>query len=150
MGVNDSTAPEAQGLLQLQRRSTAVFVIATVINVAADGAIDLPYAVVSSIAFAVGFLSFCIGFWNGLQRSKEDEVTLWGLLAASSAHVPAAARNTHWVAIGVQLTVAVIGASLRPFTAQAFGLLMPMMALGLAALWGSRYASFHRRDHPRA
>lgn len=145
--MTEAASPQAQGLLRLQWQATLVFVAATVLNVLTDGAIDIPYAVLCTIAFVVGFIAFSLGFWNGLQRSKEEEVTLWGLVAASSTHVPARARTIHWASIVTQLVGAVVAASLRAFTPQAFGLLVPMLGLGLAGLWGSRYASFHPRDH---
>ncbi|NNC80845.1 MAG: hypothetical protein HKN94_11930 [Acidimicrobiales bacterium] len=144
--MTEAATPEAGVLLRLQWRVTLVFVLATILNVATDGSIDLLYAIVCTVAFVFGFIGFSVGFWNGLQRSREETVTLWGLVAASSTHVPASARNTHWASIIIQLVTAVVAASLRPFTQQAFGLLVPMLGLGLAALWGSRYASFHPSD----
>ena len=36
----------------------------------------------------------------------------------------------------------VAAASIRPFTAVAFGILAPMLGLGLMGLWGARHGRF--------
>jgi hypothetical protein len=42
----------------------------------------------------------------------------------------------------VQVVVAVAVASVRPFTALAFSVLVPMLGLGLMALWAARHGRF--------
>jgi hypothetical protein len=48
-------------------------------------------------------------------------------------------------ALGVQIVVSVAAASIRPFTAVAFGILAPLSILGLMAQWGVRYGQFSPR-----
>jgi len=69
-------------------------------------------------------------------------------MAIDQSHVPQSARNRLWLALLLQVGVAVLFASLRPFTQQAFGLLVPVLGLGVASLWGSRFAAFHPRVDP--
>jgi len=50
----------------------------------------------------------------------------------------------------VQTVVAITTASMRPFTAQAFGILVAMLGLGLGGLWAARHGVFGERDDPRS
>lgn len=110
--------------------------------------LDLVFAVVSAGLFFVGSGLLALGLWNGIQRSRVEEVTLVGLAAITKSHVPARARNILWATIAVQLIVTTTFAALRPFTQQAFGILVPILGLGFAVLWGSRFGSFHPRNDP--
>jgi hypothetical protein len=121
------------------------FAAASILTYLLDDRLDLPFAIISAALFGGGILLLSLGFWNGIQRSRVDDVTLTGLLAIDKTHVPASARNKLWGAIVIQVVVSVLFASLRPFTQQAFGLLVPTVGLGIATLWGSRFAAFHDR-----
>lgn len=139
---------EAAKLLRASFASTALFGALSVLTYVFADSFDLVFAVVSAVLFAAGTFLLGLGIWNGIQRSRVDEVTLTGLLSVDSSHVPAKARNRLWLAVLLQTVIAVLFGSLRPFTEQAFGLLVPILGLGFAALWGSRFAVFHPRDDP--
>lgn len=134
------------GLVRLSVWITAGFGLISVVTYLTAESLDRPFAVISGIAFAVGTILLGLGLWNGIQRSRDDEVTLTGLLSVDSTHVPAPVRNRLWGAIVAQTAIAVLFSALRPFTEQAFGVLVPMIGLGFAALWGSRFAEFHPRE----
>ncbi len=144
MGDPDSAA--AQRLVTLSVQLTCVFAVLSLVTSLLAERLDPIFAIACSALFAIGTLLLALGFWNGIQRSRIDEVTLTGLVAVDSSHVPARARNMLWAAIVLQTVIGVLFGSLRPFTQQAFGLLVPTLGLGFAALWGSRFAAFHRRD----
>ena len=133
------------GLVRLDAQVTLGFGALTAATHLLAESLDLVYAVVSSLLFAAGIGLFLLGFWNGIQRSRIEDVSLAGLLAVDASFVTAAARNRLWSINVAQIVIAVSAASLRPFTQQAFGLLVPMFGVGIAALWGSRYAAFHPR-----
>lgn len=135
-------------LITFSVRSSIAFAVLSVITYVVDGGLDVVYAIVCTITFVVGVSLFALGMWNGIQRSRVDDVTLTGLVAIDRSHVPAPARNRLWLAVLVQVVVAIGLASLRPFTQQAFGLLVPVLGLGIASLWGSRFAAFHPRVDP--
>ena len=42
--------------------------------------------------------------------------------------------------------IAVVVASIRPYTAVAFAVLAPMLGLGAMAMWGARHGDFPPRD----
>ena len=48
-------------------------------------------------------------------------------------------------ALALEVVVAVATASVRPFTASAFGILVPVYALGLSGAWGARHGTFPPR-----
>lgn len=144
MGDPDSAA--AKRMLTLSLQLTVVFGVLSLLTYLLAEGLDTIFAVACSVLFAIGTLLLALGFWNGIQRSRIDEVTLTGLVAVDSSHVPSRARNMLWGAIVLQLVIGILFGSLRPFTQQAFGLLVPTLGLGFAALWGSRFAAFHERD----
>ena len=143
-----SPAPNLS-LPNLSVQITVAFSVFTVVTFLLAPRLDLIFAVVSAILFFVGAIVLGLGFWNGIQRSRVDDVRLAGLLCVDKSHVPAAARNRLWLAVIVQVVVTFGIASLRPFTQQAFGTLVPTLGIGFAALWGSRFAQFHKRDDRR-
>ena len=133
-------------LANLSLQVTAAFSFLATATFALAGSLDLIYAVVSAILFFLGTGVLGLGFWNGIQRSKLETVRLTGLVAVDKSHVSVAARNKLWLAIIIQIAVSFTFASLRPFTQQAFGVLVPTLGLGFAALYGSRFAQFHPRE----
>ncbi|MGI9607713.1 MAG: hypothetical protein ACR2P0_16410 [Acidimicrobiales bacterium] len=136
-------------LLRVNSGVTAGFTALAALTHLADGPFDVLFAAMCALLFAAGIGTFLLGFWNGVQRSRVDDVTLVGLLAVSTAFVQKTPRNRLWIANGLQILIALVAASVRPFTAQAFSVLVPMFGVGIAALWGSRHATFHPRDDPR-
>lgn len=136
-------------LITLSLRSVVAHNVLAVINVVTDGFIDIPFAIVSALMFFAGTAIAALGLWNGIQRSRDEEVTLGGLTAVDTRSVPKAARRSLWFAIVLHTVLTIVFAALRPFTAQAFGLLAPMFALGLAMLWASRHANFSPRTDRR-
>jgi len=126
--------------------TTALFALISLITYLVDGGLDRAYAIASSIAFVLGTVLLGLGLWNGIQRSRREAVTLTGLLSVDTSHVPVGIRNRLWLSIVAQTAIAILFASLRPFTEQAFGLLVAMLGLGFAGLWGSRFAEFHPRE----
>lgn len=147
--MSEKPATPNLSLPNLSLQITAVFSVLTVVTYLLAPRLDLIYALASAILFFGGAIVLGLGFWNGIQRSKVDDVRLTGLLSVDSSHVPAAARNRLWLAVTVQIVVTFGLASLRPFTQQAFGTLVPTLGIGFATLWGSRFAQFHKREDRR-
>lgn len=137
-------------LANLSLQITVAFALfATITFLVRQPGLDLVFAAVSAILFFVGAGVLGLGFWNGIQRSKVDEVRIAGLLSVDKSHVSTSARNRLWLAILIQIAVTFAFAALRPFTQQAFGVLVPTLGLGFAALWGSRFAKFFPRKDRR-
>ena len=102
-------------------------------------------AVVSGVLFTVGIVAFLWGYANGVVRSREEKITLGGLFFLSHT-APKVVRFRLRGALVVQIVVATVAASVRPYTAVAFAVLAPMFGLGLLALWGAKYGTFFARD----
>ena len=102
-------------------------------------------AVVSGVLFAIGIVAFLWGYANGVVRSREEKITLGGLFFLSHT-APKVVRFRLRGALIVQIVIATVAASVRPYTAVAFAVLAPMLGLGLLALWGARYGTFFPRD----
>lgn len=133
----------------LVRASVAVTIghgLFSVLTWALADRLDRVYLVVSAALFVIGTGLLALGLWNGIQRSRTEEVTLTGLAAIDKSYVPARTRNILWAMTLVQTVVGVVFASLRPFTDQAFGLLVPLFGLGVTMLWASRFGVFHPRS----
>ena len=147
MSTTNVAEPNSQ-LADLSLRVTVLFSAFTVLTYLLAPTLDLVYAIVSALLFFAGTFALGLGFWNGIQRSRIEQVRLTGLLAVDTSHVPASIRNRLWLAVVLQIVVTFGFAAVRPNTQQAFGTLVPTLAIGLAALWGSRFAQFHPRDDP--
>lgn len=145
------TASNAQGgdaILRVDIGVTVAFSAISALTFLLDGSLDIIFAVISAMLFFVGAGVMALGLWNGIQRSRVEEVTLVGLAGISKSHIPTRARNTLWAMVLIQVVMSVLFASLRPFTQQAFGILAPTFGLGIALLWSSRFGSFHPRNDP--
>ncbi len=139
---------QSQALPKASLWVTVAFAVFSLVTFLLDGPLDRTFSVLSGVLFVAGTLMLGLGLWNGIQRSRVDAVTLTGLLSVDKSHVPKPVRNQLWAGILGQTAAAVLFAALRPFTEQAFGILVPMIGLGFATLWGSRFAKFFPRDDP--
>lgn len=95
--------------------------------------------------FAFGVVAFVWSYFTAVSRSRYDLIGIGGLyFLAGSA--PKVVRVRLLGALAVQVVVAIATSSIRPFTAVAFGILVPIFGLGLAGLWGARYGTFPQRE----
>lgn len=143
--VGDDDAHEGGGLVQLSFIGTGALLVAGLVGVASpEGAGNLT-AWVSGLLFAVGVVLFLWGYAVGVARSRDEQVTLGGLFFLSGT-APRVVRFRLRLAFGLQVAIAVVAASVRPYTAVAFAVLAPMLGLGAMALWGARHGAFTAKD----
>ena len=131
---------------------TAVFVALTVV---AAVVFDQPWKAASvawDIAcFAVGVVAFLWGYWNAVQRSRQDNIGVAALYFLMDGVAPAGVSRRMNALLGVQVTVGIAGAVARgstdgkPGSTLAFGILVPMLGLGLNGLWGAFHGTFRPR-----
>ena len=122
---------------------TALFVVSAVLSTAFSS-MRIVGVVVALVLFAAGCVAFLMGFAGAVERSRTEDIGIGGLyFLAGSA--PAGARWHLMGALVVQTVVAFTTASIRPFTAVAFGILVPMYGLGVAGLWAARHGTFPAR-----
>ena len=136
---------------------TVMFIVASAIAVTV---FDQPWksiaVAVSLLCFTVGVVAFLWGYWSAVQRSREDEIGVAVLYFLMDGVAPLpVSRIMNWL-LGVQCAVALGAALSRPSTdgkpgsTLAFGILVPMLGLGLSGLWGALHGTFRPRiiDEP--
>jgi hypothetical protein len=109
--------------------------------------------VVASLGcFSVGIVAFLWGYWTAVQRSRTDNISVAALYFLVDKCAPQPVARLMNGALGVQVVVAVATAISRTTTdgragsTLAFGVLVPMMGLGLNGLWGATYGTFAPRQ----
>lgn len=141
--------PEARdGIVQVSLWATVVFTITQAVAAALPDTFAVVSVPVSLALFLVGAVAFVWGFAVAIGRSRYEVVTLGGLFFLGDDTAPADVRRALRVLLAVQVVVAVVAASIRPFTELAFGILAPMLGMGMLTLWGARYGAFAAKDEP--
>jgi hypothetical protein len=124
---------------------TGVFAVLAVLAAATDaGAVIVVAVIVDLVLFAAGCLAFVATLLRAADRSRREVLSLPGIWWLSGS-APAAMRRPLLGALGVEIVVALVTASVRPFTGLAFGVLVPVYGLGLAGLWAARMGTFPPR-----
>jgi hypothetical protein len=126
--------------------ATGVLVLSSVAAAVAPGTAGLVHAAVSIAAFVVGTVTFLWAYAIAVGRSRSDLIGIGGLYFLAGEVAPRPVRNLLRGAWAVQIVAVVAAASIRPFTSVAFGILAPMLGLGLLGLWGARHGSFAPRS----
>jgi hypothetical protein len=85
------------------------------------------------------------GYALGVSRSRAVLVTMAGLFFLAAGAAPADVARRFRIALAVEVVVVVAAALARPDSNMPFGVLAPMFALGLMAVWGGRYGAFDAR-----
>lgn len=137
------------GIVRASWASTAVFVAASAVAVAFDGAPRVAAAVVDVALFAVGVGVFGWAYAVAVNRSRTDEMGIGGLFFLAGDVAEAAPRRHLRWSLAVQTVVALIAASVRLYTAVAFGVLVPILGLALMGLWGAKHGRFGARVRAR-
>ena len=107
-----------------------------------------PFVVVSLALFAAGDVAFVAAFFVSVGRSRTEAVTTAGVYFLTGS-APRGVRGRFWLHVLVQTAVAVVAASVEPFTTVAFGILVPTLGLGLMGMWGARHGTFPPRPPDR-
>jgi hypothetical protein len=143
-------APEAPSagdrIVRFSVWATVVFAAAQALAAALPDTFSVVSVPVSLALFAVGSVAFVWGFAVAIARSQYEVVTLGGLFFLGGGAAPDGVRRALRTLLAVQVVVAVAAASARPFTELAFGILAPMLGLGMLALWGARHGEFDAKE----
>jgi hypothetical protein len=141
----DPELHEGAGLVQLSFIGTGALLVAGLVGVLSPDRAGMLTAWVSGVLFVVGVVLFLWGYAVGVARSRDEQVTLGGLFFLSGT-APGVVRFRLRLSFAVQVAIAVVAASVRPYTAVAFAVLAPMLGLGAMAMWGARYGTFLAKD----
>jgi hypothetical protein len=124
--------------------STVMFAIASVFAVTSKAAFPF-VAIFDMVLFVLGCLVFVRTFLTAAQRSRTEELTVAGIWLLSGQD----RLIQRWLlgCMIAQAVIAVVAASIRPYT--AFGILVPTFGLALCGLWAVRSGSFPPRASGR-
>jgi len=131
---------------------TAVFVAVTGIGVVLFDDLWRGVVVVVDLAlFSVGVVTFILGYFAAVARSRTEEISVVGAFLLAGEVAPRSTRLVMWSCLGVQVVVGIAGAVARgstdgqPGSVLAFGVLVPMLGIGLNGWWAGRHGMFPPR-----
>ena len=140
-------------LIKLNLALTAVFVAMSIFAAVTFTAPWKTIGVAVSLGcFSVGIVTFLWGYWTAVQRSRTDNISVAALYFLVDKCAPQSISRLMNGALGVQVVVGVATAISRTTTdgrtgsTLAFGVLAPMMGLGLNGLWGATHGTFAPRQ----
>jgi hypothetical protein len=95
--------------------------------------------------FAISLVVWCWAFAVAIARTTRGDDVVVGSMFLLQGPVPVRVRRHLFGALGVCLVVTAATAAANPF-----GVLVPMLPVGLAGLWGARHGTYPPRRVPRA
>jgi hypothetical protein len=110
-------------------------------------------AITALVLFAIGVFCFLWSYYNAVQRSRRDVISVSGLYFLLGDPTPPRVRRVMLSTLAVQLVVAITTAFARmngpdgkPGSSLALGFLVPMFGFGLNGMWAAYHAAFPRRQ----
>ena len=105
--------------------------------------------------FAIGVFAFIWSFFNAVQRSREEQISVSQIYLLVGKPTPSRVR---WTMLALLLTQCVVamgtaiarsnGSDGSPGSSLAVGILVPMFGIGLNGLWCAFHGVFESRDMP--
>jgi hypothetical protein len=112
-------------------------------------------AITAMSLFAVGVFAFLWSFWNAVQRSRDEELSVTQVYLLLGSPTPPRVRRIMLSMLLVQIGVGLGTALARseaedgtPGTSLAVGILVPMFGIGLNGLWCAFHGVFPERAVP--
>lgn len=108
--------------------------------------------VTALVCFAVGVVAFLWGYWSAVQRSRHDDIAVAALYFLVDGCAPphtSRVMNSLLAAqtlVGLATAIARSSTDGKPGSTLAFGILVPMLGLGLNGLWGAHHGRFRPRN----
>ena len=124
---------------------TGLFVATAALATIDPDGLSGPGVAVDLGLFAVGCAAFLWAYAVAVSRSRTDAIGIGGLYFLQGS-APRVVQLRLLIPLAIQVVVAIATSSMRPYTAVAFGILVPIFGLGLSGLWGARYGHFDARS----
>lgn len=142
MGAGDEELA-GRGLLRASAAATLAFAAAATAAAVFPDALAAPVAGLDVTLFLAGCAAFVWTLLRAAARSRSEELTVGGLWLLTTA--PRPVRRWLLGAVAAQVVVALATASSRPYTALAFGILVPLAGVASCGLWAVAHAPFPPR-----
>jgi hypothetical protein len=109
-------------------------------------------AISALVLFTIGVFAFLWAYYNAVQRSRTEEISVMQLYFLLGPPTPSRVRLVMLGALVVQIVTALVTALARPDgpdgdpgTSLALGFLVPMFGFGLNGLWAAYHGRFPAR-----
>lgn len=153
IAMGDAQHAPGRWIVRLNLALTVVFIItASYAAIVFDVAAQWVGAGTAMTLFAIGVAAFIWAFWNAVQRSRTDEISVTQLFLLAGSPTPAVVRRPMVTALVLQILVAAATAVARPNSPNgspgsslAVGVLVPMLGVGLNGLWAALHGRFAER-----
>lgn len=154
--MKEKLAVSSSPIVRFNVVATVVFVVVAAVSaVVFDDVFRVVIVVVSLSLFAVGVATFLLGFFGAVQLSREREISVAQLFFLTGAVAGRGVKMPMLACLALQATAGIAAAIARPSTdgkagsVLAFGVLVPMLGLGLNGLWASRHGVFDERSETK-
>ncbi len=125
---------------------TAAQVIALVVAWFSGDEVRGVVAIGCIVVFMAGAALFSWAFLVAAGRSRHENVSVIGAFFLGDESTPVADRRWAYGLAAAQSVVGIAAASADPYTAMAFGILVPMFGLGAIAFLGAAHGMFPVRE----
>jgi hypothetical protein len=142
------TAPVGERILRFDTYATGAFAVVSLLEAILPEPLVVLSLPLDLALFVVGCGAFLWAYAVAVGRSRYEALTMGGVFFPGSDVVPAQAVRVLRLCLLAQVVVAVMAAAVRPFTPAAFAVLVPMLGVGLMALYGARHGRFPAKDEP--
>ncbi|NNE12254.1 MAG: hypothetical protein HKN41_08425 [Ilumatobacter sp.] len=140
-------------IVQINLALTAVFAVTASYAAAVFSTASQWVAAVTALAlFAIGVFAFLWSYWNAVQRSRSQEISVTQLYLLLGDAIPSPVRRTMNLTLLMQVVIAVATTAARPDgpdgnpgSSLAVGILVPMLGFGLNGLWAAYHGDFETR-----
>lgn len=144
---------KGSAILRVNEALTALFTITAFASVIVFQQPWKAIAVAVAIAcFSVGVVVFLWGYWVAVQRSRTDNIAVASLYFLTDKCAPKSVAVRMNSVLAGQVVIGVATALMRSTTdgkagsTLAFGILVPVLGLGMNGLWGALHGDFSPRN----
>lgn len=134
-----------QRLRRLDEIVTVVQVIGLATAFFASDQVRGAVAIGCIVVFFAGSGLFSWAFLIAASRSRQEEVSVAGAFFLGDGSTSTEHRRWAYGLLAAQTVIGLVAASADPYTAMAFGILVPMFGLGVVAFLGSAHGMFRVR-----
>jgi hypothetical protein len=138
---------QGAGIITASWIGTGVYAVTALIATVFPDGFGVAATFVSLVLFAIGCAVFFWAYLVAVQRSRTDLIGIGGLYFLQGT-APRTVQFRLLGSLAVEVVVAVLTASIRLYSALAFGFLVPVFGLGLCGLWAARHGTFEPRPAP--